>query len=96
VCFIQWKKWVKLKLSAQCKLLLQHWIITVSPELLGCMKIFRKVYFIYYGNEGASSSVSDVDRYVIVGKLLDAVLSILPEFIRRWGIKTYLDGTFLP
>jgi hypothetical protein len=29
------------------------------------------VYSICYGNEGASSSVSDVDRYVITRKLLD-------------------------
>jgi predicted transcriptional regulator len=33
----------------------------------------RPVYSICYGNEGASSSVSDVDRYVITRKLLDYI-----------------------
>jgi hypothetical protein len=32
---------------------------------------FHMLYSIHYGNEGASSSVSDVDGYVITRKLLD-------------------------
>jgi hypothetical protein len=36
-----------------------------------------------------SSSVSDVDRYVIVMKLLDSIFNMLSVFIRRWEIRSY-------
>jgi hypothetical protein len=47
-----------------------------------CRIIFRVkrkkiIYSIYYGNESASSSVNDVDRYVIIRKLLDSILNVL-------------------
>jgi hypothetical protein len=51
-------------------LLLQYWIVTVSSGLRRRLKKFRKVYAIYCGNEGTSSSASDVGRYVIIAKFL--------------------------
>jgi hypothetical protein len=40
---------------------------------LGCYKHFLfHIYSISFGNEGASWSVSDVDQYVIIMKLLDS------------------------
>jgi hypothetical protein len=36
----------------------------------------------------ASSSVSDVDSFVTIRKLLDYIFNILPVFVRRWGILT--------
>jgi hypothetical protein len=51
------------------------------------------LYSIYYRNEVASSSDSDVDRYVNIKNVLDSVLLLS---IRRWKIQTYLQRTFLP
>jgi hypothetical protein len=45
--------------------------------------------------QGASSSVSDVDHYVITKKLLDPIFSILPMFICQWGFQAYWVNTFL-
>jgi hypothetical protein len=47
------------------------------------------VYPVYYGKKRASSSVSDVDFYVIIRKLLDSVLKTLPAFIRWREIQIY-------
>jgi hypothetical protein len=33
--------------------------------------------------------VNDVDRYVIIRKLLDSIFNTLPILIRRWKTKTY-------
>jgi hypothetical protein len=52
------------------------------------------VYFICCGNEGASSSASDVDRYVSIIKLLEYVFSILPVFRRQWETQTCLHRIF--
>jgi hypothetical protein len=30
---------------------------------------------------------NDVDRYIIIRKLLDYIFNMLPVFIRRWGIQ---------
>jgi hypothetical protein len=46
------------------------------------------LYSIYFGNESASLSVSDLDRYVITGKLLDFIFNIFPTVILQWGIQT--------
>jgi hypothetical protein len=40
------------------------------------------------GSEVASSSVSDVNPYVIVQKLLDSIFNILPALMRRLNIQT--------
>jgi hypothetical protein len=41
------------------------------------------LYVNYYENEGASSSVNDIDRYVIIRKLLDVLFNtVLPVFGR--------------
>jgi hypothetical protein len=47
-------------------------------------------------NKGESSSVSDVNRYVIIRNLLDSTVNMLPEFLRPWIIQTRLHGTSLP
>jgi hypothetical protein len=49
-----------------------------------------------YEKEGVSSSVSNVKRYVNIRMLLDSIFSILPVFIWRWEILTYLRRDFLP
>jgi hypothetical protein len=54
------------------------------------------VYCIYYGNEGASSSFSDVYRHVIIRNLLHYIFNNLAVLIRRWEIQIYLHRTFLP
>jgi hypothetical protein len=41
-------------------------------------------------------SLSDVNRYVTVRKLLDSTFNILSVFIRLWEIKKYLQGNFVP
>jgi hypothetical protein len=38
--------------------------------------MYKRLYLIYYGNEGASSSISDVDRYTIIRNLLDFIVNI--------------------
>lgn len=52
------------------------------------------VYSIYYGNEFASSSTSDVDNYtyIIIVKLLDLISNMLPVFTIRWEIKICCRG----
>jgi hypothetical protein len=63
----------------------------VTPKRLGYSRPAHKPHTsnvisllcsIRYGNEGASLSVSDVDRS-----------NILPVFIRRWEIQTYIHRT---
>jgi hypothetical protein len=49
---------------------------------------------IYYGDDVASSLVSDVGRYVIIIKLLDTILNVLPLLKRRREIQTYLHRDF--
>jgi hypothetical protein len=39
------------------------------------------IYSIYYGNDGASSAVSDVDRYVIIRKLQHSIFDIITHDI---------------
>jgi hypothetical protein len=53
-------------------------------------------YYIHYENKGASS-VSHVDSYIIMSKLLDSVCNIhvLLLFIHSWKIRTYLYRTFI-
>lgn len=40
--------------------------------------------------QGYPSSISDVDWYVAINKLLDSILNLLPVLIRRWKIQIYL------
>jgi hypothetical protein len=56
------------------------------------------VYYIYCRSEGSSSSssLSDVDRYVIIRNILNFIFNILSLFIRRWEIQTYVHRTFHP
>jgi hypothetical protein len=51
------------------------------------------IYSICYGNKGVSSSVCDADRYVIIRKLLDSILSKHPLFIR---IHRNISSVMLP
>jgi hypothetical protein len=51
---------------------LNSWITGPQPTLLYC---------IYYGSDGTSSSVSDVNSYVILRKFLDYIFNILTVFI---------------
>lgn len=39
-------------------------------------------------------SVSDVDGYIIVRKLLDSIFAIFPLFIRRWEFQRIYTGIF--
>jgi hypothetical protein len=39
--------------------------------------------------------VSDAERDVIVGKLLDPIFDISPVFVLRWEMQIYLRGIFL-
>jgi hypothetical protein len=50
------------------RLMQGYWTCRSSarPDYRDCTVL---VYFIHYGNEGTSSSVSDVDRYVIIRKV---------------------------
>jgi hypothetical protein len=47
-------------------------------------------------NKGASLSVIDVDCCIIIIKLLDTALNILPTFICRRDIQRYLYRNFPP
>jgi hypothetical protein len=47
------------------------------------------IYSVWYANEVASSSVSDVHRYVIMRKSLDSVSSIFPILLRQWEIQHF-------
>jgi hypothetical protein len=66
-------------------------------DFLGYIFFIRlHVYSICYGNEGASSSVGDVDRDVIIRNVLDPISGIVAVFMRRQEeIRTYLHNTFL-
>jgi hypothetical protein len=59
-------------------------------------EMLELIYSNHNGNEGESSSVSDVYRYVIIWNLLNYISNILPVFIRRWEIQTFLYRMFLP
>jgi hypothetical protein len=43
-----------------------------------------------------SSSLSDVDRCVVIRNLLDSILNMHPVYIGQWEIQTYIHMTFLP
>jgi hypothetical protein len=47
------------------------------------------IYSIQCENELVSSSVSDMDRYVIIRKLLGSIFGVLPVLIRQWEINKY-------
>jgi hypothetical protein len=55
------------------------------------------LYSVCYVKADASSSVGDVVHYVIVTKLLHSAwnVRVLPLFIRRWEVQTYLQRTFI-
>jgi hypothetical protein len=53
------------------------------------------LYSIHYRNEGTSSSVSDVDHYVIIRKLTDSIFNVPPVFVRQPDLHTQLQRTFL-
>jgi hypothetical protein len=64
----------------------QGWRLTdVCQVLLKCVE-FNMVYSIYYENECASSSVSDVDRYVII---INFLYSLPAHYCY-----SYADGNF--
>jgi hypothetical protein len=70
-------------------------LFTLLPNdhlAFGCTYI---IYSIYYRNEDASSSISDVDLYVKIRKSVNSIYNIFPVFIRRWEIPAYLHTTFL-
>jgi hypothetical protein len=46
--------------------------------------IIGVIHCFYFGNEGASSSISDVNSYITIRKLLDSILNIFPVFVSRW------------
>lgn len=50
---------------------------------------------ILLSEQSLSSSVSDMDGYVIVRKVLDSVLNIFPLFICWWEIQAYTGCFFL-
>lgn len=54
------------------------------------------IYSKNYENEGTSSSVSDLDSYVIIPNILDSIFHILLGLICQWEIQTYFRRTFLP
>jgi hypothetical protein len=53
------------------------------------------VYSIFCGNKGMSSSVSNVDCYVMVRKALDFIFNRLLVLMGQWEIQMYLCKTFL-
>jgi hypothetical protein len=46
------------------------------------------LYYIYSGNEHVSTTVSDVDRHVVIRELPDSILRTLHIFKRRLEIQT--------
>jgi hypothetical protein len=54
-----------------------------------CNALYYAARSVCYGIEDASSSVSDVDRYIIIRILLDSTFKVLPVFIRRCEIRTH-------
>jgi hypothetical protein len=69
-----------------------HQTQNIDPELL----YSALQYYVYYGNKCTSSSVFDIDHIIIIRKLLDAILNILPVFIYQWEIQILTHRTFLP
>jgi hypothetical protein len=66
--------------------------------MVQCMKQSMSIAILVpdnHGNEGASSSVSDVYLYVVIIKLLDYIFDTLPLFIHWKDIQSYLNRTFL-
>jgi hypothetical protein len=53
--------------------------------LKGAIMASSKVNYVYSGDVGASSQVTDVIRYVIVRKLLKFMFCVLPVFLLRVG-----------
>jgi hypothetical protein len=54
--------------------------------------ILHFLYSVCYGNEVASSSDSEVERYVIIRNLSHSIFDILSVFICRREIQTYLHS----
>jgi hypothetical protein len=56
-------------------------VVGTSKPWEGIANVQSEVCSISYGNEGAPSSISDLDRYVILRNLLHSIFNILPIFI---------------
>jgi hypothetical protein len=54
-----------------------------------CNVLYYTARSVCYGKEGASSSVSDVDDYVIIRKLFVSTFNVLSVFICRCKFRTY-------
>jgi hypothetical protein len=52
--------------------------------------VISQVYSIQRENESTSSSVSDIDSYVIIIKLLAHIVQTFPTLLRQWDIQTKL------
>jgi hypothetical protein len=59
-----------------------------------CTGKLHSVYFVYYGDKSASSSVSDVDRYVIIIHLLDFIFNIFSGIHSHVGNSDTLTQDF--
>jgi hypothetical protein len=66
--------------------------LDIHPFTLVAAAWYKRVYSIWYKNECTSSSVSDVDFYVITRKWLYYILNLLPVFIGRWEFQKYLHS----
>jgi hypothetical protein len=65
---------------------------------LGIAKSWRNsggAYSVYYGDEVASSSVSDADRYDVVRKLSRLYLTYLTVYMRRWKLIGFCHGNVM-
>jgi hypothetical protein len=56
--------------------------------------MFNIIYFIYYGNRDAPSSITDVDLHDITIKLLHLTFNFLVVFIHWCKIQAYLHRMF--
>jgi hypothetical protein len=52
-------------------------------------------YTVCYGKENSSSSISEIDHYLVVINLRETILNIFPISISRWEIQTQSQRTFL-
>jgi hypothetical protein len=82
-------------LSARHKL---NFYMLFKKFVLQVMNFFHKNLFLImkiaarsvcYGKEDGSSSVSGVDRYMIIRKLFGSTFNVLPVFIYRCEIRIY-------
>jgi hypothetical protein len=58
--------------------------------------LIRRLNSIYYLDESASLSVGDVDPYIPIKNSPDSVFNLVPVFICRWEVQTYLHRTSVP